>query len=242
MAFVCYQFSENSPFKCWKYVGLYCNGPVDKFSHGNFSVAFLPSFHAVSHNSWVSIGFFSFQEIVPLNAGNVLVIEDNGPAAKWLSIISRSLNNGYPSPLINQTASLKTASRIFRTQSVRRRLKSCNCSTTSDQPERKYKDSCFKCQQSECDPDDVMEQVNDIGPDSFPLPESNPSSGSYMMKYSLIASKQMVGIFLTIWVRKELVQYIGHLRTSYISRGIMGYLGNKVRTIHSLIKYIVLHN
>lgn len=178
-------------------------------------------------NDQFDIYVLGFQEIVPLNAGNVLVIEDNGPAAKWLSIISRSLNNGYPSPLINQTASLKTASRIFRTQSVRRWLKSCNCSTTSDQPERKYKDSCFKCQQSECDPDDVMEQVNDIGPESFPLPESNPSSGSYMKKYSLIASKQMVGIFLTIWVRKELVQYIGHLRTSYISRGIMGYLGNK---------------
>lgn len=176
----------------------------------------------------------SFQEIVPLNAGNVLAIEDNGPAAKWLSIISRSLNHGYPSPLINQTTSLKTASRIFRAQSVRRRLKSCNCSTTSDQPERKYnKDSCFKCQQTESDPEDFMEQVNDIGPDSFVVPESNPSSGSNMIKYSLIACKQMVGIFLTIWVRKDLVQYIGHLRTSYISRGIMGYLGNKVRMIQN---------
>ncbi|KAE9465847.1 hypothetical protein C3L33_02241, partial [Rhododendron williamsianum] len=119
-----------------------------------------------------------FQEIVPLNAGNVLAIEDNGPAAKWLSIISRSLNHGYPSPLINQTTSLKTASRIFRAQST------------------------------ESDPEDFMEQVNDIGPDSFVVPESNPSSGSNMIKYSLIACKQMVGIFLTIWVRKELVHHL----------------------------------
>jgi len=36
---------------------------------------------------------FSFQEIVPLNAGNVLGAEDNGPAKKWLSLIRKTLNN-----------------------------------------------------------------------------------------------------------------------------------------------------
>ncbi|KAL6584507.1 hypothetical protein OROMI_003796 [Orobanche minor] len=34
-----------------------------------------------------------FQEIVPLNAGNILVAEDNGPAKKWLALIKRTLNN-----------------------------------------------------------------------------------------------------------------------------------------------------
>ncbi|XP_039009701.1 type I inositol polyphosphate 5-phosphatase 5-like [Hibiscus syriacus] len=33
-----------------------------------------------------------FQEIVPLNAGNVLVIEDNEPAAKWLVLTNQVLN------------------------------------------------------------------------------------------------------------------------------------------------------
>ncbi|GAB4841632.1 Type IV inositol polyphosphate 5-phosphatase 6 [Ancistrocladus abbreviatus] len=33
-----------------------------------------------------------FQEIVPLNAGNVLGTEDNGPARKWLALIRRTLN------------------------------------------------------------------------------------------------------------------------------------------------------
>ncbi|KAK1295373.1 Type I inositol 1,4,5-trisphosphate 5-phosphatase CVP2 [Acorus calamus] len=37
----------------------------------------------------------------------------------------------------------------------------------------------------------------------------------------------MVGIFVTIWVRRELVQHIGHLRISCVGRGIMGCLGNK---------------
>ena len=30
---------------------------------------------------------------MPLNAGNVLGAEDNGPAAKWLSLIREALNN-----------------------------------------------------------------------------------------------------------------------------------------------------
>ncbi|KAH7517241.1 hypothetical protein FEM48_Zijuj09G0042000 [Ziziphus jujuba var. spinosa] len=34
-----------------------------------------------------------FQEIVPLNAGNVLGTEDNGPARKWLALIRRTLNS-----------------------------------------------------------------------------------------------------------------------------------------------------
>ncbi|KAJ6775017.1 TYPE IV INOSITOL POLYPHOSPHATE 5-PHOSPHATASE 9 [Salix purpurea] len=37
----------------------------------------------------------------------------------------------------------------------------------------------------------------------------------------------MVGIFLSVWVRKELVPHIGHLRVDSVGRGIMGRLGNK---------------
>ena len=36
---------------------------------------------------------FRFQEIVPLNAGNVLGTEDNGPARRWVSLVRRTLNN-----------------------------------------------------------------------------------------------------------------------------------------------------
>lgn len=48
------------------------------------------------------------------------------------------------------------------------------------------------------------------------------------MNYCLISSKQMVGLFLSVWVRSELVQHIGHLRVASVGRGIMGCLGNKV--------------
>ncbi|CAN1258584.1 Type I inositol polyphosphate 5-phosphatase 10 [Linum perenne] len=105
------------------------------------------------HNQ-ADIYVLGFQEIVPLNAGNVLGAEDSEPAAKWLALINLSLNKSYA--------------------------------------------------------------VGSKG--------SNPFT---QMRYSLIVGKQMVGIFLTVWMKKELVQHVGHLRVSYISRGIMGCLGNK---------------
>jgi hypothetical protein len=43
-----------------------------------------------------------------------------------------------------------------------------------------------------------------------------------------IRSKQMVGIFTSVWVRTNLRSYIQHLGVSCVGSGIMGYLGNKV--------------
>lgn len=43
-----------------------------------------------------------------------------------------------------------------------------------------------------------------------------------------IVSKQMVGIFLTIWVRRSLRRHIQNLKVSTVGVGVMGYIGNKV--------------
>ncbi|XP_020521443.1 type I inositol polyphosphate 5-phosphatase 1 isoform X2 [Amborella trichopoda] len=42
-----------------------------------------------------------------------------------------------------------------------------------------------------------------------------------------IVSKQMVGIFLTIWVRRNLRRHIHNLKVSTVGVGVMGYMGNK---------------
>ncbi|KAG6505137.1 hypothetical protein ZIOFF_037485 [Zingiber officinale] len=144
----------------------------------------------------------NLNEIVPLNAGNVLVIEDNEPAAKWLSLINQALNGAgdtetdieshSSSPYIDsasrgallfQKLPLKAVSKTFKTEQGRR-LRACNCPA-----------------------------------------EATRKPTSSKQKYCLIASKQMVGIFVTVWVRRELVQHIGHLRVACIGRGIMGWLG-----------------
>jgi hypothetical protein len=49
-----------------------------------------------------------------------------------------------------------------------------------------------------------------------------------MIRYCLVASKQMVGLFLMIWARKEMKNDIRNLKVSCVGRGLMGYLGNKV--------------
>ncbi|KAL2343035.1 hypothetical protein Fmac_004320 [Flemingia macrophylla] len=186
-----------------------------------------------------------FQEIVPLSAGNVLVIEDNEPAAKWLALIHQALNrprNEYsdssdsgsgskthsssreaksPASLnFFQKPSLKVMSRNFRAEGSSL-LKGCNCPVESPSRERrrirKFSDPMNKLD-NEIRGDDTVEELLSIAE----IPTSPSQS-----KYSLISSKQMVGIFLTIWTKKELVPHIGHLRTDSVGRGIMGCLGNK---------------
>ncbi|XP_059065585.1 type IV inositol polyphosphate 5-phosphatase 6-like, partial [Cryptomeria japonica] len=97
-----------------------------------------------------------FQEIVPLNAGNIFGVEDSGPATKWLALIRQTLNSSS-----------------FSTFSL-------------DGPKE--------------------------------TSESN---------YCLVASKQMVGMFLCVWVRSDLRQHVRDLKVSCVGRGLMGYLGKK---------------
>ncbi|CAK7334579.1 unnamed protein product [Dovyalis caffra] len=189
-----------------------------------------------------------FQEIVPLNAGNVLVIEDNEPAARWLALISQALNkplhdstnyssdSSHGSRGLNSNndkdskshnffhkPSLKVLSKNYRADSSL--LKLCNChekSQTRDrQRERKLSGPINKLESAwetlHFRPDSCADDMLHMDIPSSPTDRT----------YNLIASKQMVGIFLSVWVRKELVPYIGHLRVDSVGRGIMGRLGNK---------------
>ncbi|KAL6282286.1 hypothetical protein ACE6H2_013215 [Prunus campanulata] len=145
------------------------------------------------------------KETIPLNTGNVLVLEDNEPATKWLSLINQSLNKSpdgsskskASGSLFSSKPSLKKFSKTLRTES-KKRLKSCNCTPDED------------------------DESND-----FDISEMFMLSISDHLKYSLIASKQLVGIFITIWARKEHIPFVSHLKISRINRGIMGCLGNK---------------
>lgn len=225
-----------------------------------YSLVFLILFSAVH--------FFSFQEIVPLNAGNVLV-EDNEPATRWLTLINQALNRPVdvdsdsfsysPSPsaasvspqsatlntsmpkfsknlstssFVFQKSSLKVANETFRTPQ-RRQLTRCNC--PAEVNKKSCRSSCFTCQRaryvSETDSSEEEEDEEEAVSSGFTvndLANAAVSATSNQLKYNLVASKQMVGIFVTVWARKDLVQHVGHLRLSSVGRGVMGYLGNKV--------------
>ncbi|XP_044350612.1 type I inositol polyphosphate 5-phosphatase 5 isoform X2 [Triticum aestivum] len=199
------------------------------------------------------------------NAGNVLVIEDNEPAARWLVLINQALNRPadndtnvfqHPtSPSVDSTSSrasssldtsfselTKTASgsTIFQKSSLkairkpfmpmqRKRLKACNC--PAEMIKSSYRDACFrrpKKHAGETDSSGEEEKENTRDSCGSVLSEvTSAPTARDQLKYNLIVCKQMVGIFVTVWVKKELVQHIGHLRTSCIGRGILGCLGNK---------------
>ncbi|KAM1015244.1 type I inositol polyphosphate 5-phosphatase 4-like isoform X1 [Malus sylvestris] len=73
-------------------------------------------------------------------------------------------------------------------------------------------------QVSELEPEITREQSRTL--------QEKPKSVS---KYKLIASKKMVGVFLSVWMKSELVRKydISNVKVCSVACGIMGYLGNK---------------
>ncbi|KAJ7297474.1 hypothetical protein O6H91_Y040900 [Diphasiastrum complanatum] len=125
-----------------------------------------------------------FQEIVPLNAGNVICVKDDGSSAEWEALIHRTLN-----PEADDYN--KRSLRWQRMKRSRRELRNSSVVPQYGHFERPV-------------------QLNGT-------PEC----------YVLVASKQMVGIFLTVWIRRNLCEAVRSVRVSCVGCGLMGFLGNK---------------
>lgn len=212
-----------------------------------------------------------FQEIVPLNAGNVLGTEDNVPAKKWVSLIRRTLNKnpgpsshgGYrtpspvPDPVVELDADFEGSLRrqdsssffhrrsfqnlsrslrvdgndIFSQPRLYRRFSVCNPPSFGGRPS----DFTGNCQCMGSPDDDYIDEDASNGAyfspfpygygGSTPMEENNEQPNT--SRYCLVASKQMVGVFLTVWVRSEIRADVRNLKVSCVGRGLMGYLGNK---------------
>lgn len=224
-----------------------------------------------------------FQEIVPLNAGNILVAENNGPAAKWLTLIHRTLNNSGTKKERNQGRCLSSCrdpsadipeavycldsdfecSKMRRSSSSSSRksfrelniLSKPDCEDTNGAKRLQQKftlaDHLFSGRSIDR-VDSSSSSLSDSSEDEYGLSEEgspstffqspvltsplsdksdsnrmNKKFNSSKEKYYLAASKQMVGIYLCIWVRSNLKQHIRDLKVSCVGRGLMGYLGNK---------------
>lgn len=280
-----------------------------------------------------------FQEIVPLNAGNILGAEDNGPAKKWISLIRKTLNNGpgtsggsgcytpspVPEPIVEWNADFEGSARqksskflprrSFQTPQCWRmdndmaipqprldrrfsvcdrvifghrasdfdpnarwghRPSDCSSSQRPSDYSSGYRPSDYSSgyrpsdYSSGCRPSDYSSgrrpsdyssgrrpsdyswgqrpsdfsrwgsSDDDYGPGDSPStvlfsPMScsgyAPMEDGYRVpahsRYCLVSSKQMVGLFLTVWVRSELRESVRNLKVSCVGRGLMGYLGNK---------------
>ncbi|CAN4100595.1 unnamed protein product [Withania somnifera] len=128
-----------------------------------------------TRNNSADIYVLGFQEIVPLNAGNVIVTENSTICMQWNSLIGTALNKIAFNNITLQEAEEEES------------LKVCPLKNRSSLKFNVENSTQFGC----------------------------------------IISKQMVGIFISIWVRSTLLPYISHTSISCVGCGIFGYLGNK---------------
>ncbi|KAM6568069.1 hypothetical protein CsatB_016054 [Cannabis sativa] len=130
---------------------------------------------ASTHDKPADLYIFGFQEIVPLNARNVIVTENNKICSKWNSSIRAALNKN----------------------------------TTSKQEEDEDNNNNNKFQKV------------------YPIKNDNNNNNNRGELFGCLISKQMVGIFISIWVRSDLLQCINNLSVARVGCGLLGYLGNK---------------
>ncbi|KAL4383261.1 hypothetical protein GQ457_15G008610 [Hibiscus cannabinus] len=74
--------------------------------------------------------------------------------------------------------------------------------------------------------DEFLEQEDDTFLEA-PREKHDDDGARSCLKYVRIVSKQMVGIYISIWVRKRLRRHINNLEVSPVGIGLMGYMGNK---------------
>ncbi|KAL0296292.1 UNVERIFIED_CONTAM: Type I inositol polyphosphate 5-phosphatase 2 [Sesamum radiatum] len=277
------------------------------------------------------IYILGFQEVVPLNAGNVLGAENRRPIPKWEEIIRRTLNKSLepdakqksysapPSPVFRTSSasdiladatdtpvldifgedsigtiigsdleitsmrknirlkkiynidwdnrldwpeqSLDATSRPLSSRSTLRRVLSSsarigstwmsNGLTSSPQNiplsgsglKRMHRSSgnlglIHMDQEDELEVldslTDELDQISGEEEDSFvemtEMRRENALSSEAVKShptYVRIVSKQMVGIYVSVWVRRRLRRHINNLKVSPVGVGLMGYMGNK---------------
>ncbi|XVF51917.1 hypothetical protein PTKIN_Ptkin04bG0222900 [Pterospermum kingtungense] len=285
------------------------------------------------------IYIIGFQEVVPLNAGNVLGAEDSRPIPKWEAIIRRTLNKSLepeskhkcysapPSPVLRTSSVadvladeidalpleimcdeyLETANghdfdkqdfnkvadfgqnlqlkRIYGVDDTRldwpeHSLDATPQVVSSNSKLRRVPSSSarigFNMTESSifCSPHDVLlkgsrlkrshhssgnlevhEQQNlevvdsfsEISDDFFeeeddtfleiPMDQGDNDRAMSRRKYVRIVSKQMVGIYISVWVRKRLRRHVNNLKVSPVGVGLMGYMGNKGSVSVSMTLY-----
>ncbi|CAI9290614.1 unnamed protein product [Lactuca saligna] len=248
-----------------------------------------------------------FQEVVPLNAGNVLGAETRAPIIKWEAVIRKSLNKSQEAEYVPKSYSAPTSPvaeiksnvdflSTEITDSERNEITSMIGLTGFNgldwpeyTPDRKH-DICFSgnnlrrvlsssdqvrkdwfthesnnfgprgnvvdlgglrlLRHSSCDvgllwtekkeradhvdslynvSELVMEEDDDSLMDIIEVEQGNPpiKSRGKFDRYVRIVSKQMVGIYLSIWVRRRLRRNISNVKVTPIGIGLMGYMGNK---------------
>ncbi|KAF5838127.1 hypothetical protein DUNSADRAFT_3377 [Dunaliella salina] len=139
-----------------------------------------------------------FQEIVPLSAGNIVVGSDTSNVDSWDSLICRHLNGeGSERNFLSRSSSSSSSS-------------SGSSSSSSSSFSRR--------------PVETQHLDDDHQASTQRAPGQRAGA---LNAYVQVASKQLVGLYLTIWVRAELLPHIKGVQATQVATGFGGYLGNK---------------
>ncbi|VAH22012.1 unnamed protein product [Triticum turgidum subsp. durum] len=220
-----------------------------------------------------------FQEIVPLNAGNIFGAEDDHPVVVWEHIIRETLNKICPykpkhkcvsdppspskfnpsdylvmeddflseadngsegelhpligqdiNPVTNDSGVCKTyeystsasSERVHEGEDFSKMLPVhlLQDSTSVTSVKTLTASASFKSRHENSNgfPEDNLD--HDVSIDNRVVERKNSN-------FVRIISKQMVGIYLSVWVQRGLRRHIQNLRVSTVGVGAMGYIGNK---------------
>ncbi|PWA58852.1 endonuclease/exonuclease/phosphatase [Artemisia annua] len=191
-----------------------------------------------------------FQEIIPLNAGNIFGSEDTRPIPIWENIIRKTLNkiqpvntkfkcfSDPPSPSrfkpSKDTPDIEVE--VVLESDIDSEQQLCTfIDSVSNNSEVKVEESNNPFKNSKSFEnflplESYLNVDNKVKPDVNWLEKVDLDSIMYRKRksqYVRIVSKQMVGVFITIWVRRSLRKHIQNVHVSTVGVGAMGYLGNK---------------
>ncbi|CAH8360201.1 unnamed protein product, partial [Eruca vesicaria subsp. sativa] len=114
-----------------------------------------------------------------------------------------------------------------------------NISSSLSEAEEAAKVMSDDLMDGESSSDDDKEEGGKIG-NTYGLPEDLVEECRKVkdsQKYVRIVSKQMVGIYVSVWIRRRLRRHVNNLKVSPVGVGLMGYMGNKGSVSISMTLY-----
>ncbi|KAL4368937.1 hypothetical protein GQ457_05G010270 [Hibiscus cannabinus] len=161
---------------------------------------------AVDLDEWLKpqdaadIYVLGFQEIVPLKTRTVIGAEDPTEATNWNWLIGKTLNEKFGAPWLTPVL---------------------NPISSDNYQYVKLPDTERRASFS-----GITDRIRMRGRSRTQRHQQLFLGGS---KYKLMASKKMVGVFISVWMKKEVFKKycVSNVKVSSVACGIMGYLGNK---------------
>ncbi|DBA87288.1 hypothetical protein WJX77_005794 [Trebouxia sp. C0004] len=159
-------------------------------------------------NHTADIVAVGFQEVVPLNAGNVVMGGGLEAGSVWDMHIDRALNYPVSYPVKQSSA----GSTVEQSPAGSGKLIPEDLADSEEEDDNAAKEK----------PTAASADVAGRTP-SAAVPSGQDAANVFVQ----VAAKQMVGMYLSLWVRRGVVPHVRGVQVTSVGTGMMGYLGNK---------------